>query len=450
MFDAQDTIVALASPPGGAARAIVRVSGPQAVACAEQCFAADDGRLLTTLRRPTTVEGSIHLPALPARLPAVLYLWPSSRSYTRQPTVEFHTFGSPPLAEALIAELCRHGARPARPGEFTLRAFLAGRLDLTQAEAVLGVIDARGEGELRTALDQLAGGLALPLSRLRGQLLDVLAQLEAGLDFVEEDIEFISRQELDRQLATAEAELERLLAQVQDRGETAEAVRAVLVGSPNVGKSSLYNALTGEKALVSSEAGTTRDYLSTRLDLGGVACQLTDTAGLTSVSGGIGQAAQDATERQQRQADIEIFCLDATRPLTTAEAELLARSPNGQRIVVLTKIDGHRRAPALLDAVETSSLTGAGLEQLRDRIREAATAEHVCSGVVAATAVRSRESLRRVHASLIEARRLTPASVEELVAAELRQALAHLGEVAGEIYTDDILDRIFCRFCIGK
>jgi tRNA modification GTPase len=429
----------------------VRVSGPGALACVERCFLPDDATALRQVRRATALAGKIELQTLAVPLPSVLYLWPSSRSYTRQPTAEFHTSGSPPLAEALVAELCRHGARPARPGEFTLRAFLAGRLDLTQAEAVLGVIDARGGEALHTALAQLAGGLALPLSRLRGNLLDVLAQLEAGLDFVEEDIEFISRDELDRQLAAAQVEVERLLAQMHGRGEARAAVRAVLVGAPNVGKSSLYNALTGEHALVSSEAGTTRDYLSARLDLSGVACELTDTAGTAdAASGGIDWAAQVATRLEQRRADVEIVCLDSTQALTSQDAALLARLPSGERIVVLTKIDQPRRAPDLPDAVETSSRTGVGLECLRERIREAALAGHAGLGVVAATAVRSRESLRQAQVSLIEARTLARASGEELVAAELRGALHRLGEVAGEVYTDDILDRIFSRFCIGK
>lgn len=451
MFDADDTIAALASPPGGAARAIVRVSGPDAVALAEQCFSSHDRQPLGSLRRPTALEGDIRIQALSALLPCVLYLWPSTRSYTRQPTAEFHTLGSPPLAEALVSELCRLGARLARPGEFTLRAFLAGRLDLTQAEAVLGVIDARGGTELQIAISQLAGGLAVPLARLRGSLLDVLAHLEAGLDFVEEEIEFISRDEIDRQLAAAQAEVESLVAQMHTRGEAVTAVRAVLVGAPNAGKSSLYNALTGQSALVSETAGTTRDYLSARVDLGGVTCELIDTAGMAHASShGIDGAAQDAAQRQRRQAEIEILCFDATQPLTVDEAEQIRRHAAGQRIVVWTKCDLPQQAPLPPDAVETSSRTGAGLSTLRQRLRGAATSSELPSGVVSATAARCGESLRQAALSLTEARQLAQASGEELVAAELRGALHHLGEVAGEVYTDDILDRIFSRFCIGK
>ncbi|HVX12895.1 MAG TPA: tRNA modification GTPase [Pirellulales bacterium] len=451
MFDADDTIAALASPPGGAARAIVRVSGPNVLACVERCFVADDRRPLGGVRRPTALPGQILIEGFAAPLPGVLYLWPSSRSYTRQPTAEFHTIGSPPLVEALLAELGRHGARPARPGEFTLRAFLAGRIDLTQAEAVLGVIDARGRQELETALAQLAGGLAQPLRRLRGTLLDLLAHLEAGLDFVEEEIEFISRAELAREVAAAQDEVERLVEQAAVRGESATAVRAVLVGAPNVGKSALYNALTGEQALVSDHAGTTRDYLSARIDLGGVTCELFDTAGRAQTWHHLDAAAQEATRRQWEQADIELLCFDAARPLTPEESAELPYPSARPRIVVLTKVDQPRQAAHVAGAVETSSHTGAGLDQLRERLRQAAGAGEHRTGVVPSTAARCSESLRQAALSLAEARHLAQtAAGDELVAAELRIALGHLGDVAGDVCTDDLLDRIFSRFCIGK
>ncbi|HWB11846.1 MAG TPA: tRNA modification GTPase [Pirellulales bacterium] len=452
MLDPNDTIAALASAPGGAARGIVRVSGLGTLACVEACFVPDGGQPLSAVRRPTALSGVFALPSLTASLPGVLYLWPSSRSYTRQPTAELHTLGSPPLLEALLSHLCLHGARPAQPGEFTLRAFLAGRIDLTQAEAVLGVIDARGRQELDVALAQLAGGLAAPLARLRGDLLDLLAHLEAGLDFTEEDIEFISRHELQRHVSAALAAAERLATQMQARGEGASAVRAVLVGAPNVGKSSLFNALTGQKALVSDRAGTTRDYLTARLDLDGVICELVDTAGLAGATADhIETAAQEATRQQQRQAEIELLCLDATRELTSEEEASVREPARRERVVVFTKADRPCRAPMITGAIETSSRTGAGLDRLRARLRGLAQASNSETSVVAATALRCRESLRQATDALSRVQLLVEsAGGEELIVAELRDVLSHLGEVAGVVYTDDILDRVFSRFCIGK
>jgi len=215
-------------------------------------------------------------------LPCDAYVWRDGQSYTGQPIVEVHTIGSPPLLQIVLRALCATGARLAGPGEFTLRAFLAGRIDLTQAEAVLAVIDAHDPQDLNVALGQLAGGLARPLHRLREALLDLLAHVEAGFDFADEELPFIEREELDRQLGAANDEVAAIVRQLALRGEPIDMARAVLVGRPNAGKSSLFNALAGDHAaLVSEHPGTTRDYLVAELDLDGLKCRLIDTAGLT-------------------------------------------------------------------------------------------------------------------------------------------------------------------------
>lgn len=462
MFDLNETIAAIASAPGGAARGILRISGPGTLPVVARLFSADEPSALSEIHAPTAVGGRLRLSRVAAPLPCRLYLWPSSRSYTRQPTAELHTLGSPPLLEAVLDELCAGGARLARPGEFTLRAFLAGRLDLTQAEAVLGVIDACGPEQFAAALTQLAGGLAAPLARLRDELLDLLAHLEAGLDFVEEEIEFISADELSCKLWAAQSAVARLAEQMESRAEMSGAVRAVLIGAPNVGKTSLYNALAGQTALVSPRAGTTRDYLRTRLDLGGVSCELVDTAGIDqhfsrqpSIDR-IEDAAQLAAAGERGRAEIEILCLDATRPLNAWEtATLRDRSPR-ERVVVLTKVDGVALGDGMkpcsdmpVENIETSSVTGAGLDRLRERLRMLARGDG--GQAVAGTAARCRESLRRAAAALADAHELAVARRgEELVAAELRLVLDELGQVAGTVYTDDVLDRIFSRFCIGK
>lgn len=452
MTDPTETIAAIASAPGGAARGIVRVTGPNTVECLERCFHPTDGRPLRAIRAPTALPGTVRLMSVVREIPTDLYLWPSARSYTGQPTGELHTIGSPPLLEAMVDALCAAGARPALPGEFTLRAFFAGRLDLTRAEAVLGVVDARGEQELATALAQLAGGLASPLTRLRNEMLDLLAEIEAGLDFAEEDIEIISRSDIDRQLRRFESAVADLAGRMTSRSETMTSPRAVFIGAPNAGKSSLYNMLTGQAALVSPRAGTTRDYLTARVDLDGVGCELVDTAGISADdrSSVIENAAQQAASTQRRGADIEILCLDSSRPLTAADEAALAAPAAAERIVVLTKADRPRHTPPLPDAIITSCLTGEGLDRLRRRLRSAILAGE--SGqVVASTAIRCRSSLRQAAEALAAARQLVDAGGgEELLAAHLRLALDQLGQVVGAVYTDDILDRIFSRFCIGK
>jgi tRNA modification GTPase len=380
-----------------------------------------------------------------------------------------HTFGSPPLLEAACRTLCEAGARPAEPGEFTLRAFLAGRIDLTQAEAVLGVIDARGQLELRAALAQLAGGLAAPLASLRESLLELLAHLEAGLDFVEVDIAFITAEELDSQLAAAEEKVRRVAAQMVGRSRSGDEPRVVLGGWPNVGKSSLLNALAGaEAAIVSDLPGTTRDYVGVRTRLDGLECRLIDTAGVDvslgdethndgeagdkAVAAAVARAAQSRTEQQAGDADLVLFCLDASRPLNDWERGELTASPNTARLCVLTKSDLPRRSDLHTEAISTSSRSGAGLDALRRAIRRELEISLASDAArVAATALRCRESLRLAAEGLARARDLACHELgEELVAAEVRAALNELGQVVGAVYTDDLLDRIFSRFCIGK
>lgn len=455
-----DTIAAIASAPGGAARSIVRASGPRAIECVAPLFEPDDPRReLLQIRAPRVVPGRLRLRNF-ASAPCAVYVWPGRRSYTRQPTAEIHTLGSPPLLAAALAELCAQGARLARPGEFTLRAFLAGRLDLTQAEAVLGVIDAADRREFDAALRQLAGGLGASLNALRDRLLDLLAHLEAGLDFVEEDIEFIGAEQLAREIGEAQAIVAELSARMAARGETTENARVALAGWPNVGKSSLFNALAGEdRAIVSPQPGATRDYLCARISLDGVAFELVDTAGVetagveTSPLGDIGAATQQAAGEQRGRAQLELLCLDATRPLNAWEQARLADSAADPRmLLVVTKADAPRRLVELPGGIETSSATGQGLDALREairqRLRQSASAD---GGIVLSTSVRCRESLRLAAESLARAGEIARlAAGEELVAAELRVALDQLGQVVGVVYTEDVLDRIFSRFCIGK
>src|SRR5438034_786540 len=289
LSDPQDTIVALSSAPGPGGRAIVRLSGPNALRIANATFTSNQP-LLPQQRQ--CHEGSVHLPGVAAPMPAALYLWPAPRTYTGQEMVELHTLSSPPLVDLLVAQLLSAGARAAQPGEFTLRAFLAGKLDLTQAEAVLGVIEAGSRDELEQALAQLAGGVTRPLQALRDDLLNLLADVEAGLDFTEEDIQFADKKDVLLRLGAGMAHLINLRKQLDDRAVSDRPFRVALAGEPNAGKSSLFNALAGVRAaIVSPVPGTTRDYVTRSVTLQGTNVDLIDTAGR-----------QDATDTIEEQA----------------------------------------------------------------------------------------------------------------------------------------------------
>jgi tRNA modification GTPase len=458
-LDVDDTIAAIASAPGAGARGIIRISGPNAITCIRGSFTADNRRSLGALSKASIVAGQFDAGGYCGEIPVLAYVWPGTKSYTRQTSVELHLMGSPPLLEAVLNMVVHSGARIARPGEFTLRAFLAGRLDLTQAEAVLGVIDAESNAQLQTALGQLAGGLATPLNALRGNLLDLLSHLEAGLDFADEDIEFISQQVLCEQLSTAQAEVAQIVKQMQSRVGTTDEPRVALIGLPNAGKSSLLNALAGESAaIVSDIAGTTRDYVTRRVQLDGVRCLIVDTAGAEATSGqvSIETAAQLAANQQIAQADLVLICLDASQPRTIWDINELANL-EAKSIVVLTKIDRADPGKVALavnvprDSIATSSVQGDGLDELKRAIAVRLQAQVGDTHVVSGTAARCRESLLLAQQSLGRAKEASEFRLgEELVASEVRGALDDLGRVVGAVYTDDVLDRIFSRFCIGK
>ena len=484
----QDTIVALASATGMGRVGIIRVSGPDATRVVEQLVPAAFAPIHNATRASRR-EGRVTLNSKHS-LPVTAYVWPTERSYTGQPSVELHVPACAPLIENVLSELYRLGARPAERGEFTLRAFLAGHLDLAQADAVLGVIDAFDHTELQVALRQLAGGLSGKISGLRAELLDVLADLEAGLDFVEEDIEFINQAQLVARLSRVRDSVHELQQQADGRMRSAERKRVVLAGLPNAGKSTLFNALGGKSvAIVSEQAGTTRDYLSAVVEWHGREFELIDTAGWDESASAIEHEAQAQRDQQIQEADLVLWCsaCDFSAEQRVRERQWSSEIEASGRplLIVSTKTDlafeetplglpqglggfcaspsgGDR--PSSAEAVEplgqaqgrrfvgrVSGQSGAGLANLRQQVTNWFAAENSSGELLGATAARGKESLRGAFDSLVAA--IVAAEQcwgGELIAIDLRQALDQLGQIVGAVYTDDILDRIFSRFCIGK
>ena len=480
--DVEDTIVAIASAVGSGLRGVIRLSGPATIACLSQCFFPRDHRQLDSHCFAVSIDGDLRLGG-DMTLPVVVLLWPNQRSYTRQPSAEIHMIGSPPLLSLAVATLCAHGARLAQPGEFTMRAFLSGRIDLTQAEAVLAVIDATNQDRLSRALRQLAGGLAHPIAELRLRLLNLLADLEAGLDFVTEDIVFISKPQILSQLGEAKAALDSVLAQVSRRNIHDSAVRAVLAGRPNAGKSSLFNLLASGNAIVSDQPGTTRDFLVAHVIQGNLEVQLIDSAGLeqrfvdqNDPTNGIDRTERtdaadvadvtdpaDVSNRsidaqavaqsrsQLEEADVVLFCHPADVALDEFEKCLMQHFQE-KTILVLTKCD-LAIVPAHwpLPPIATSSTRAIGLDRLKSAIFEK-SGHLVKSWSLDASeaAQRTVESLIEARDSIVRALALDLSIGDEFIALEVRAALECLGRIVGAIYTDDILDRVFRRFCIGK
>ncbi|HLW65248.1 MAG TPA: tRNA modification GTPase [Gemmataceae bacterium] len=443
LADLNDTIIALASAAGPGARAIVRLSGPRALEIAVSLFTSPE-TIDSNQRRMHA--GDIRLSGLASPLPGWLYHFPAPQTYTGQEMVELHTISSPPLVELLIAQLLQAGARAAQPGEFTLRAFLGGKRDLPRAEAVHAVISAGDRDDLTQALAQLAGGVTRPLEGLRDDLLNLLADVEAQLDFTEEGLEFVDINETLLRLTKGMAQLTSLQRQLDQRATSERPFRAVLIGEPNAGKSSLFNALGGT-ALVSPQPGTTRDYLVARVTMDGVAVELVDTAGWQEADDAIGQQAQSLSHLQSHDADLLLLCHEAGN--TNSPLSPWGRGEGGEGITVLhlaTKCDLAEPAAGLH---ATSAITSQGLPELRSRIAEQAKSRRQPSLAPSLSRCRHHvatglDHLRKAHSIVLFE------EPPELLAVELRGALQQLGEMVGAIYTEDLLDRIFSRFCIGK
>ncbi len=449
----EDTIVAVASPAGRAARGIVRLSGEHAFEVASGILAGE-----IAPGTYTVAEARLSLPAT-APFPVLVYVMRAPRSYTREDVVEIHAPGSPPLLAAIAAETCRRGARMAEPGEFTRRAFLNGRIDLAQAEAVLALIRARSDDEERLALSILGGDLSAEVRAIRARLMDLAVDLEAGLDFAEEDVTFADEARQARDVDAAARAADALLAKSVTREVFREEVLAVIFGPANAGKSSLFNALARcEHSLVSATPGTTRDFLETVVRIGAVEFFLVDTAGVRTPEEAVEAVAVEQSRRFAREARIVLFVADGSStpsPDALALYEEAARLP---RVVALNKsdiapaasVDAWKRALCGAEIVEVSAKTGEGL-----RLLEAALAEAVEGGRVDLStmrfqlAARQRRLVEDARDALARARAEVGRG-EELVAASVREAAEALSRVTGEDYVGDVLDEVFSRFCLGK
>lgn len=447
-----ETIAALASAPGPAHRGIIRISGAAVLEVVEKIIAGNCLKVHPRLAQ--RYECQLLIADDDLQLPASLLVWPTGRSFTGEPLVEIHTIGSPPLLNEILERIYTSGARPAERGEFTLRAFLAGRIDLVQAEAVLGVIDAPSHEQLQTALDQLAGGISNRIGSIREELLLHLADLEAGLDFVEEDIDFVQRPVFLERLNTADQFLSGLIQQSSERMQSTGSYRVVLAGLPNAGKSTLFNALIdAETAIVSPIAGTTRDYLVAEVsEANGLRYELIDTAGWETARDGIESLAGELRTDQYERADMIVWC-SAANFSESEKIEDEARFQECQKaksevLRITTKADctSDAKSEVAVSAFEQSSV-----EKLRSVMSSNLNAGNRDEELIGSTAARCQESLRHALESVRRARELVDISAgDELVSMELRDVLDHLGRIVGVVYTDDILDRIFSRFCIGK
>lgn len=446
-----DTIAALATPVGTSAIAVVRVSGP---ACAELAAA-----IFGPAPLPPRFARHVDYRNLRGDLldDALVTFFQGPRSYTGEDSLEIASHGNPFIAQSILNDLLARGCRAAEAGEFTQRAFLGGRMDLSQAEAVMDLIHARSDRALAAANQQLRGSLGRHLGELTEGLLLVLARIEAYIDFPDEDLPAEDRQIVLRELDTVLRGTARLLATHHYGELLRDGIKTVIIGEPNAGKSSLLNRLVGrDRALVSPEPGTTRDFIEERIIIGPHCLRLIDTAGLNPTPAALEKLGMNKTLERAAEADLFLWVLDATRPTPSLPAEVFRRLTPANTIVLLNKADlltpsASLPAPAL-PSVPISALTGDGIPELTDRVVQLADAFRQDQGAeIIAINARHADALRRATECLETARqKVTANGAVELLASDLRGALDAFGEIAGKIDNERMLDHLFKTFCIGK
>lgn len=451
-----DTIVALSTPLGRGAIGLVRLSGPESLKIARSVFRA---RGRARIRHAHSAFGTILSRDDSGEIDSgYLTYYRAGRSYTGEDVVELTCHGSPIVIERILEELIRSGARAARPGEFTYRAVLNGRLDLAQAEGVRDLIDATTADAARVARDQIRGGLSRRIGTLKDALVEIISRGEAAVEFAEEpDVaEGPGRTHLERRLDTLTADLEALLATWRRGRLLKEGATVVIAGRPNAGKSSLFNRLLQrDRAIVAPLPGTTRDYLTECLDLAGIPVSLVDTAGLRETGEAIESQGVAMTRRLTGQADL-VLVLVACDDHVTAEDDAFIASLARAPVVVASKSDlrnGHPLpSPGGHDPIAVSAKTGDGVDALFSRIvSRLADAPALSHGEAIVCDVRHQQALSHCHERLKAARAAAATGVsEEIFLVDLYAALRHLEEITGTVTMDAIHERIFSTFCVGK
>jgi len=470
----EDTICAIATPKGEGGIGIVRLSGPQALVVASRVVCLRSGLPLSSISSHTLQLADLVIPASDKRKePRVVHQRPpvsslldealvvymkAPRSFTAEDVVEIQSHGGALVLEMVCKVCVESGARMAEPGEFTKRAFLNGRLDLSQAEAVLDTIRATSCIGLSIAQRHLRGDLAREVEQARTSLLTVLAHVEAGIDFVDEDISFLQRDELIRIVKEAYAVVQNLEATAQEGRIIREGAHVVILGRPNVGKSSVLNRLLREeRAIVTAIPGTTRDVIEESIDLDGMRVRLVDTAGVRETDDIIEQEGIKRTLVAQEEADLLLVVMDRSVPLTIDDRKLLSAVKDRRHVVLLNKADlgdesGSDAALASHSSYSISAKTGWGIETVKSAIRaQLLSKSFEAAEGVTITNVRHHDALRRAGESLGQAlESVQRGAAGELVSIDVRAAADALGEITGAITTDEILGRIFSEFCVGK
>lgn len=460
-----DTIAAIATPLGEGGIGIVRLSGSDAVRIGEQMFVAKRGESLSELGTYQLRYGKVIDRAMDRQLDEALALvMLAPHSYTGEDVVEVQCHGGVIVLREILNLALKLGARPAEPGEFTKRAFLNGRLDLSQAEAVIDIIQSQTRLGLEVAVDQLEGSLSKQIGELTERLFAIVVRLEASIDFPEDDLPDISPAEIEEAIILSLDELDRLLETADDGKILREGLKTVITGRPNVGKSTLLNKLLDEnRALVTDIPGTTRDTIEEAINLRGIPLRLVDTAGIRESGDIVEQLGVARSLELLEQADLVLHVFDSSVPLTNDDFSLLQRTVGKRRLILINKVD----LPSVWIRTDLGNLEGSPILEISLVKEDKALVEQLAEAIFASigsgvtlssagsraflTRTRHRQAVQNAGDSLRRAMETLRGELPyDLLAVDLYAALEYLGEITGETVRENVLDRIFAEFCIGK
>lgn len=455
-----DTIAAIATVLGEGGISIIRVSGSKALDIVAGIFKGKREKGLEDIKPYTMRYGFIIEKETEDTLDEVLVSYMKApRSFTAEDTVEINCHGGVISTQKILEEVIKNGARLAEPGEFTKRAFLNGRIDLSQAEAVIDIIRAKTELSMKSAVQQSNGRVSREINNIRGKLLEIIAHIEATVDYPEEDLEEMTADKVTYDLTSVLNKIKEILSTADEGKIIREGLNTVIVGKPNVGKSSLLNSLLMEKrAIVTDVPGTTRDVIEEYINIDGVPVKIIDTAGIRETEDVVEKIGVEKSKEKINEADLIILMLDLSRELDDEDKEIIEYIKDKKYIILLNKsdLDGkiNRESISNLNSkyiIETSAKTGQGLDRLKECIRELFFKGEVKSKDILITSTRHKEALIKAKENCIQAiDALENTLAIDLASIDIRNAWSSLGEITGDTLDEDIIDKIFSEFCLGK
>lgn len=451
-----DTVAAISTAVGESGVSIIKISGERAKEITAKIFKLKNGKSFMDAK-PWTIEYG-HIYNLQGSIldEVLVSYFKGPKSFTAEDVVEINTHGGRVATESVLQAVFEAGARPAQPGEFTKRAFLNGRIDLSQAEAVIDIIQAKTELSMKSALNQSGGKLSREVKEIRQAILNLLAFIEVTVDFPEEDLEFTTGQEVSEKLDGLMKRVKELLSTAEEGKILRDGLSIAIIGKPNVGKSSLMNALLREnRAIVTDIPGTTRDIIEEYLNIDGIPIKITDTAGIRETNDVVERIGVDRSKEKIDEADLIVFVLDSSRPLDQEDKDIIEYIKDRKKITLINKVDLEEKlqlsAFEMGETIQVSALNGFGLEALKEKVKALFFQGQVEVQDFLVSNRRHKEAMMRANQKMLAAKTAIDQGISlDLAAIDLNAAWNYFGEITGDTLSEDLVDKIFSDFCIGK